>query len=65
MVSKVYFPRMLLPPAVVGSSLIDFRVSLTMMGVRMAVYSVAPAARLLLMHAWHVLTLALSLGLRL
>ncbi len=33
-----------------------------MMGVLMAVYSVAPTARLLLLPAWLVLTLALSLG---
>jgi len=63
MVSKVYFPRMLLPLAVVGSSLIDFGVSLAMMGVLMAIFNVAPTPRLLLLPAWLFLTLALSLGL--
>jgi lipopolysaccharide transport system permease protein len=42
LVSKVYFPRLIVPLASVGSSLADFLVSLAVLGVMLAYYGVSP-----------------------
>ena len=62
MVSKVFFPRLLLPLSVLGSTLLDFFVSLVAMGVLMAVSGVAPSAALLLLPVWLLLVLMLATG---
>ena len=43
LVSKVFFPRLVLPLSTVFSTLIDFGVALAMMAVLMVIYGVAPA----------------------
>ena len=62
LVSKVYFPRLVLPLSTVFSTLIDFGVALIMMGVLMAIYHVVPHWSLLLLPVWLLLMLMLSLG---
>jgi lipopolysaccharide transport system permease protein len=62
LVSKVYFPRLVLPLATVFSTLIDFGVALAMMVVLMVVYHVAPHPGLVLLPAWLILLLMLSMG---
>ncbi len=47
LVSKVYFPRMLIPLSHTFSTLVDFAVMLVMIFMFMAVYHVAPTLRLL------------------
>src|SRR5438132_7130350 len=47
LVSKVYFPRMLIPLSHTFSTLVDFAVTLIMLFVFMAIYHVAPTLRLL------------------
>jgi lipopolysaccharide transport system permease protein len=47
LVSKVYFPRMLIPLSHTFSTLVDFAVTLIMLFVFMAIYRVPPTLRLL------------------
>ncbi len=62
LISKVYFPRLILPLSTVLSSLVDFGVGLVMLVVLMAVYRIAPTVALLSMPLWLGLILLLSLG---
>jgi lipopolysaccharide transport system permease protein len=62
MISKVYFPRLILPLSAVASTLIDFGVALGLMGVLLAVYRVAPGPGLLLLPAWLAILLLMALG---
>ncbi|MEM9553874.1 MAG: ABC transporter permease [Acidobacteriota bacterium] len=47
MVTKVYFPRLLIPLTPVFAGLVDFAIALVLLGVLMAFYGVAPTAGLL------------------
>ena len=62
LVSKVYFPRLVLPLSTVFSSLLDFAVALVMLVVIMAVTHVAPGIGLLLLPLWMALLLLLATG---
>jgi lipopolysaccharide transport system permease protein len=62
LISKVFFPRIILPLSSVVSTLIDFAVALAMLAVLMAIYHVAPSSSLLLLPVWLTLLLMLGLG---
>ncbi len=62
LVSKVYFPRLVLPLSTVFSTLIDFGVALGMMFVLMAIYHIVPHWQILLLPVWLLLLLMLALG---
>ena len=62
LVSKVYFPRLVLPLSTVYSSLIDFAVAALMLAVLMIIYGVVPGWGLLLLPLWIGLALILALG---
>lgn len=62
LISKVYFPRLILPLSTLYSTLIDFCVALTMMLVLMWSYHVPVSARLLTLPIWLTLLLMCSLG---
>lgn len=62
LVSKVYFPRLVLPLSTVVSTLIDFFVGLCMLALIMLVYGIVPTPALLLMPIWLFFLLALGLG---
>lgn len=62
LVSKVFFPRLVLPLSTVLSTLVDFAVSLVMLFVLMVIYRVTPAVQLLLVPLWLALILLMSLG---
>ncbi len=62
LVSKVFFPRLVLPLSTVFSTLVDFGVALAMLAVLMAVYHVVPGIGLLLLPVWVLLTLLLAMG---
>ncbi len=62
LVSKVYFPRIVLPLSTVFSSLIDFGVALAMLLVMMLTSGLMPGPRLLLLPVWLLLILLLALG---
>jgi lipopolysaccharide transport system permease protein len=63
MVSKVYFPRLILPLSTVACSLIDFAVALILMIVLMACYHIVPGWELLLLPIWLAMLISLAIGL--
>jgi lipopolysaccharide transport system permease protein len=63
LISKVYFPRMILPLSTVFSTLIDFAVALVLLAVMMAFAHIVPTPRLLLLPAWTFLLLMAAIGL--
>jgi lipopolysaccharide transport system permease protein len=62
LVSKVYFPRMLVPLSTAGSSICDFVVSLVFLGILLGLYGVAPGPAIALVPVWLVLILCLAGG---
>ncbi len=62
LVSKVFFPRMLVPLAVVYSCLVDFLVSLAFLIVLMVAYGVNPGVAVLLSPVWAAMTILLASG---
>ena len=62
LVSKVFFPRMLVPLATAYSNLIDLFVAIAFMFVLMGIYGVAPGIALVLAPVWILLVLLLACG---
>jgi lipopolysaccharide transport system permease protein len=62
LVSKVFFPRLVLPLSTILSTLVDFSVSLIMLFILMLIYRITPTPQLLLLPLWLALILFLSLG---
>ena len=62
LISKVFFPRLVLPLASVGSGLVDLAVTAAMMAGLVAVYHLAPGAALLLFPVWLLVLTAFALG---
>jgi len=62
LVSKVYFPRLLLPLSVVASAFVDLGVALGVLAVMLAFYGVAPGIGLLMLPVWLLLVVLLALG---
>ena len=62
LVSKVYFPRLVLPISQVYSALVDLGVALSIMVVLMLIYRIVPTWGLLLLPVWIGTTLVLALG---
>jgi lipopolysaccharide transport system permease protein len=65
LVSKIYFPRLVLPLSTVFSTLIDLGVSLVVMVVLMIGYRIVPHVGILLLPVWFTLVVALSIGISL
>jgi len=62
LVSKVFFPRLILPLSTVPAAFVDFAVGLSMMGGLMWAHGIQPGWGLLFLPVWTLLVLALSLG---
>jgi lipopolysaccharide transport system permease protein len=62
LISKVYFPRLVLPLSTVLSTLIDFGVALLMMAVLMVMYHITPSLSLLMLPVLLFLILLLAVG---
>ncbi len=62
LVSKIYFPRLVLPLSAVPSVLIDFGVASGMMVALMCWYHIQPGPGILLVPLWIAMLLLLSLG---
>lgn len=62
LLSKVYFPRLIIPAAAIVTALVDFLVTLLLLGLLMAWYGISPSASIVLMPAFALLALALALG---
>jgi lipopolysaccharide transport system permease protein len=63
LLSKVYFPRLIIPGAAVVTAVVDFCVTLALLAVLMAWYGIAPSATLVTLPVFVLLSIALSLGL--
>ena len=62
LVSKVYFPRMLIPLSHTFSTLVDFAIMLIMLFVLMAIYRVTPTLRLFAIPGFLILTAMTATG---
>lgn len=62
LITKVYFPRLAIPLAVVLAGLADFAVASVVLGAMMAYYSVVPTAATLLLPLFLLLALVTALG---
>ena len=62
LISKVYFPRLIVPLATVLVALIDFAVSLSILALLMLWYGVVPGWQILLLPLFVLLALLASLG---
>ena len=65
LITKVYFPRLLIPCAAAAAALVDFCVSLVVMACLLAVYGVWPGWWLALLPVVMGVTLALAVGISL
>jgi lipopolysaccharide transport system permease protein len=63
LISKVYFPRLMIPGAAVVTALVDFLITLCLLAVLMTWYRVVPGWQLLTLPLFVLLTFGLSLGL--
>lgn len=62
LISKVYFPRLIVPASAVIVSFVDFAISMGLLGVLMAIYRVWPGSTLLALPAFTLLALLPSAG---
>jgi lipopolysaccharide transport system permease protein len=63
LISKVYFPRVIVPCAAAATSLVDFLITLGMLAAMMLWYGIAPGWQLAMLILFVLLVVALSLGL--
>ena len=63
LISKVYFPRLIIPSATVVTALVDFAVTLALLAALMLWYGFAPGWQLLLLPLFVLLVFGLSIGL--
>ena len=65
LLTKVYFPRLVLPLAAVCVGLVDFAISLVVLGAMMAYYGIVPTLAIVTLPVWAFLAVltALSVGL--
>jgi lipopolysaccharide transport system permease protein len=62
LISKVYFPRLIVPVAAIASGLVDFAISFLVLLVMMAVYGVAPSSSMLAMPLFLLGTIVTAAG---
>jgi len=62
LLSKVYFPRLIIPSAAVVTAVVDFVITLGMLALLMAWYGIAPSATVVLVPLFAALSIALALG---
>jgi lipopolysaccharide transport system permease protein len=63
LISKIFFPRLILPLSTTLSTFIDFGVALALMAVVMVVRGINPGIGILLLPVWLLLIVMLGLGL--
>lgn len=64
-ISKVYFPRLIVPASAVVVSFVDFLISLALLAVLLAWYQFLPSPRVFLLPAFLLLAILVSMGLTL
>lgn len=63
LISKIYFPRLIIPIAAVVTSMVDFLITLAMLALLMLWYGLAPGRQLAALPFFVALAFGLSLGL--
>jgi lipopolysaccharide transport system permease protein len=61
-ISKIYFPRLLIPLAAVTSALVEFMASFIVLIIMMAIFSIAPTWKILMLPFFIFLTMFTALG---
>jgi lipopolysaccharide transport system permease protein len=64
-ISKVYFPRLIVPASAVVVSFVDFLISLALLAILMTWYQFLPSPRVFLLPAFLLLAILVSMGLTL
>ncbi|HEY6167978.1 MAG TPA: ABC transporter permease [Verrucomicrobiae bacterium] len=62
LISKIYFPRLIIPAGAVVTSLVDFAITLALLAALMAWYQFLPGWQIIVLPLLVVLTFALSVG---
>lgn len=62
LITKVYFPRMIIPGSAVAAGLVDFAIAFAVMVILMFYYGVSPSINLIMLPFMVVLTALLALG---
>jgi len=62
LVTKIYFPRLVLPLSAIPAALLDFSVAATLMALIMLAYGIEPHMGLLLLPVWLAILLMLATG---
>jgi lipopolysaccharide transport system permease protein len=62
LVTKVYFPRLVLPLAPIVAALVDFAAAFAVLAAMMAWYGISPGPGVLLLPAWTLLAVASALA---
>jgi lipopolysaccharide transport system permease protein len=62
MITKIYFPRLIVPLSAVLSGLVDFAIAFLVLGGMMLYYAIAPAAGALLLPLYLLLALVTAVG---
>jgi lipopolysaccharide transport system permease protein len=62
LITKIYFPRMLIPLAIVGARLVDFVIAFLVLVGLTAYYEVAPTQNILVLPVLIAMTMLLALG---
>lgn len=62
LITKVYFPRIIIPAAVIGASLLDFAISFVLLGLLMIFYQMPLTWNILMLPPIVLLTTLLALG---
>lgn len=62
LITKIYFPRLVIPLSAVFSGLVDFVISASLLGVLMVVYRTGPRAGLFYLPGFLLLAMATALG---
>ncbi len=63
LISKIYFPRLVIPFAAVTTSLVDFLITLAMLALLMTWYGFVPDSRLVFLPVFIILAFGLATGL--
>jgi lipopolysaccharide transport system permease protein len=62
LVTKIYFPRLLLPMAAVFANMVDFAISMVILAVMVVVFGVVPAVTVLLLPVFVLMAVLAALG---
>jgi len=62
LITKVYFPRLIIPSAAVATSIVEFLITLALLGLIMLWYGFVPGWQLIILPGFVIIVLGLSIG---